>query len=530
MNRSDSESESEGYPDDNDTSYSPDGIDESAFEMYGRDSESESEGYPDDNDISYSPDGIDESAFEMYGRDSESESEGYPDDNDISYSPDGIDESAFEMYGRDSESESEGYPDDNDISYSPDGIDESVFEMHRSDSESESEGYPDINDTSYSPDEMFEIDSESCDDSEICRKRKRKNPGKQINVLTPKELRHFFAQRKISKSSRKWARSTSNKFLSELRVHLNRLCSSRRSGCVFSHFEYTGSFYENLKTDHADELDIMVAFKANLSHLEIVEDRPGYVKLRQRIEGQFVSEGKNRVLQKGYLSPVLVCNWFFGLIQHALNKITIPGLQCTAGNKKGPAATLNVQATDKELDIDLVPALLFKDDKEKEGIEKRVRHYVAKPTADDELLWRNSFSLDEKRKLYNIDKKDKGCRHEVIRIAKSIRLKDIPLHHLSSYHIKTVFFHYNFGKEDLDWSKDKVVDRFIGLLQLLRDYVSKQNLPSYYIPRLNLFENFDKELLRSIEGRLSELIKPQSAYKRRKLLALPLHSSQEKGE
>ncbi|XP_048578430.1 cyclic GMP-AMP synthase-like isoform X5 [Nematostella vectensis] len=517
MNRSDSESESEGYPDDNDTSYSPDGIDESAFEMYGRDSESESEGYPDDNDISYSPDGIDESAFEMYGRDSESESEGYPDDNDISYSPDGIDESAFEMYGRDSESESEGYPDDNDISYSPDGIDESAFEMYGRDSESESEGYPDDNDISYSPDE-------------ICRKRKRKNPGKQINVLTPKELRHFFAQRKISKSSRKWARSTSNKFLSELRVHLNRLCSSRRSGCVFSHFEYTGSFYENLKTDHADELDIMVAFKANLSHLEIVEDRPGYVKLRQRIEGQFVSEGKNRVLQKGYLSPVLVCNWFFGLIQHALNKITIPGLQCTAGNKKGPAATLNVQATDKELDIDLVPALLFKDDKEKEGIEKRVRHYVAKPTADDELLWRNSFSLDEKRKLYNIDKKDKGCRHEVIRIAKSIRLKDIPLHHLSSYHIKTVFFHYNFGKEDLDWSKDKVVDRFIGLLQLLRDYVSKQNLPSYYIPRLNLFENFDKELLRSIEGRLSELIKPQSAYKRRKLLALPLHSSQEKGE
>ena len=47
--------------------------------------------------------------------------------------------------------------------------------------------------------------------------------------------------------------------------------------------EYTGSFYEGLKTEDADEADIMVILKTPSTGIEVIQSKfPGYVRLRAR--------------------------------------------------------------------------------------------------------------------------------------------------------------------------------------------------------------------------------------------------------
>ena len=59
------------------------------------------------------------------------------------------------------------------------------------------------------------------------------------------------------------------------------------------------------------------------------------------------------------------------------------------------------------------------------------------------LLWRQSFSLDKKALLKRMDKDDHGCRHEVLRIVKSIvKWQRTSLGLLESYHVKSTFVHY----------------------------------------------------------------------------------------
>jgi len=86
-----------------------------------------------------------------------------------------------------------------------------------------------------------------------------------------------------------------------------------------------------------------------------------------------------------------------------------------------------------------------------------------RPVSDAELLWRQSFSLKEKKMLKKIDKED-GCRRELLRIVKTILKKETTFARLTSYHLKTAFMHYMTDTTE-NWSGDRSLEEnFPGFL------------------------------------------------------------------
>nr|XP_006813319.1 PREDICTED: protein mab-21-like 1-like [Saccoglossus kowalevskii] len=168
-----------------------------------------------------------------------------------------------------------------------------------------------------------------------------------------------------------------------------------------------------------------------------------------------------------------------------------------------------------DISVDLVPTLRIRED----------AHYVAKPyksyaeihtplPCDSQLLWRQSFSKSERAILKKIDG-DGGCRKDCCRILKSIRNEDPTLRALTSYHLKTALLH----ECDIvkDWDKNKLDQRFLGMLGSLAKYSREKSLPHYFVPELNLMEGYKNSTLDNIHGRLSRL--QNSPLERSKLLS-----------
>ena len=328
-----------------------------------------------------------------------------------------------------------------------------------------------------------------------------------------------------------WAKDKISNYLEPILA----LCRKNNPN-IISHHEYTGSFYENLKTETPDEIDIMVALKGKEKDFEVHEDEAGYARLKIK-DFQHPLRMHTR---ENCLTPEKVRQFFFGLVQKTLNDFQKlkeeEGLQVDLiVSANGPAVTLVItdkQTEDKEnkkekqnenklsLSADLVPSLLLSDTK----------HYVAKPKPEEEseksisvdksLLWRQSFSLSEKELIKKMDKpkpnRPPGCRHELVRIAKTFRRKDSTLAKLSSYHIKTAFLHYcDKVENENDWDSDKLGERFIDFLKFIMEKLQQHNLPNYFIPELNLLQEFQTDTLTNIEKRLSNLAgNPRECTKR----------------
>jgi protein-tyrosine-phosphatase len=61
---------------------------------------------------------------------------------------------------------------------------------------------------------------------------------------------------------------------------IRKYCQEKSKG-IFDHFEYTGSFYEHLKTEDANELDIIIALDTkDNAHLIAEEVVPGYARIK----------------------------------------------------------------------------------------------------------------------------------------------------------------------------------------------------------------------------------------------------------
>ena len=83
--------------------------------------------------------------------------------------------------------------------------------------------------------------------------------------------------------------------------------------------EYTGSFYEGLKTEAADEADIMVILKTPSTGIEVIQSKfPGYVRLRARNAQMF----EKYLSTEGYINAKKLRNsWFHSLVHQAKNKV-----------------------------------------------------------------------------------------------------------------------------------------------------------------------------------------------------------------
>ena len=280
--------------------------------------------------------------------------------------------------------------------------------------------------------------------------------------------------------------------------------------CSHSHLpigkqEYTGSLYERLKTEAADEVDVMVILQT--AKREVTQQDagvPGFVLLKV---------AQDSPLQKytnadGYLLPEkLRASWFYGLVQKAVNELKAknPSLPVELEVRAhGPAVQLDItnKSTAKKLSADLVPSFQL----------SSTDYFVAKsyngkksPACHPSLLWRQSFSLREKARLQEMDKEDHGCRHELLRIVKTMIRAETTFAKLTSYHLKTVFLQYNSNPRLL-WGVDMLGERFVEYLEMLYKALSSKTLDHFWVSGVNLLDNIPDKTLENMADRLRKIL------------------------
>ena len=269
--------------------------------------------------------------------------------------------------------------------------------------------------------------------------------------------------------------------------------------------EYTGSVYEGLKTEAADEADIMVVLKT--ARQEVAPENteiPGYVRLKARDNSKL----RHHASSTGYIFPERLRNgWFNGLVARAVNNfnnILISdvhlGMRC-----QGPATQIDIREKKTNeilLSTDLVPC--FQTGPDDYFVPKS---YTFKGFSQPELLWRQSFSLKEKAILQHMDT-DQGCRHELLRVVKTIVNKEerSSLRPLRSYHLKTAFMHY-IKENPVNWDNNSLGRHFHGFLQRLQTSLAEKNLPHYWLRGVNLLEeDFSPVVIQQMENRLENIL------------------------
>ena len=215
----------------------------------------------------------------------------------------------------------------------------------------------------------------------------------------------------------------------------------QKSELQILNLQYTGSFYERLKTEAADEVDIMVVLGTPSSEIEVIASEvPGYVRLRARGDPIFCKY----LGHEGYLDPKSFRDrWFQSIVQRAVNNIKpkepFSDVRLVV-RIHGPAVQVDILrkgSKEKLLSVDLVPCFHVNDS-----------WYVPKPfkgkrfVFNHKVFWRQSFSLEEKQVLENMDQEDHGCRHELLRIVKTVVKRQVTSLPLDSYYLKTAFMHY----------------------------------------------------------------------------------------
>ena len=329
-----------------------------------------------------------------------------------------------------------------------------------------------------------------------------KQSGSCDRAVLTQQLRRYSADHvKITKEDTEQAkRLVDNYIKNEILPYI-----SSKSPLPISKQEYTGSLYERLKTEAADEVDVMVVLRTGKQEVTQQDaGAPGFVLLK-------VSQGSP--LQKytnaeGYILPeMLRSSWFYGLVQKAVNDLTAKNATLPVDfevRAHGPAVQLDItdKTTGKKLSADLVPSFQL----------SSTDYFVAKsyngkksPACDPKLLWRQSFSLREKAKLQEMDKEDHGCRHELLRVVKTMIRAETTFAKLTSYHLKTVFLHYNSNPR-LQWGVDMIGERFIEFMEKLYEALASKTLEHYWVPGVNLLDNIQGKTLDNMADRLRRIL------------------------
>lgn len=279
----------------------------------------------------------------------------------------------------------------------------------------------------------------------------------------------------------------------------------RNSSLPILRLEYTGSVYEGLKTEAADEVDVMVVLRTNRQEITVEPTPfPGYARLKVEPISSCFRKYAN---SEGYIEPKrLRDTWFYSLVTQAVatfnSKFLFSDVRLVV-RYHGPAVQIDIKISDKVLlSTDLVPCFHLPSDE----------YYVAKPysggryVSQADLLWRQSFSLKEKAKLQHMDI-DGGCRHELLRIVKTLVKKQrTSLGKLESYHLKMAFKHY-IDDEPYSWNgRESLGEHFRGFLQKVQGYLETTTLPHYWLSGVNLIEDIDQKALAAMAGRIRRIL------------------------
>ena len=275
--------------------------------------------------------------------------------------------------------------------------------------------------------------------------------------------------------------------------------------------EYTGSVYERLKTEAADEVDVMVVLQTTKSEVvPEVAEVPGYVRLMARSDSKFRTRYASA---EGYINPERLRNgWFYGLVQQAINDFRSRSPRSDVDmvvRAHGPAVQLDIFKKESGMTLlsaDLVPCFQIGADS----------FYVAKPyegpryVSSPGLLWRQSFSLNEKSILEYMDR-DHGCRHELLRIVKTIVNREpSSLGRLESYHLKTAFMHYIKEKRQNWTNRNSLEEQFVCFLGEMQKALENGNLPHYWLDGVNVLEEIDEVVRKNMAYRLKRILNSEA--------------------
>ena len=276
--------------------------------------------------------------------------------------------------------------------------------------------------------------------------------------------------------------------------------------------EYAGSVYERLKTEAADEVDVMVVLKTTTPWLwgdpeVMVEDTdiPGYVRLKARADTKFHKYAG----PEGYINPERLRNgWFYSLVDQAVSNYRARSPRSEVDfvvRAHGAAVQLDIFKKETRVDLlsaDLVPCFQIGPDSYYVAKAYRGRRFVSSPG----LLWRQSFSLKEKGILEFMDR-DHGCRHELLKIVKTIVNREpTSLGRLESYHLKTAFMHYIKEKRH-NWNgRNSLGEHFVGFFGELQRFLENGNLPHYWLDGVNILEDIDDVVVRNMLYRLKRIL------------------------
>ncbi|XP_002740834.1 cyclic GMP-AMP synthase-like receptor 1 [Saccoglossus kowalevskii] len=312
----------------------------------------------------------------------------------------------------------------------------------------------------------------------------------------------------------------------------------------------TSTYFEGLRVSALNEFEFLVSLVNLLSFRgfdDVGKRDPKYgcygylVAKHSNFEiDDLVEKIPKRASPEGYtglgvMSAKKVKEKFYKLVQTAVENLSLSPELNTKVYLQGSSDTipvLKVQHGDRMYNIELVPCITLQSDwpptaegwgnetnawlTAEEAKEVKKFGFQLLPTrcpldADDGNLWRLSFCRGEKflLKHSNIDSVNgNGRRKQCERILKTIREANreafLPL---VSYHIKTVFLHESMKFPDpSQWTKDKLGERFKGLLRSLIYALEKGQCPHFFVRGCNLFAYYSQADLSRVAVLLRDIL------------------------
>ena len=326
-----------------------------------------------------------------------------------------------------------------------------------------------------------------------------------------KILRQFYGD-KVAISSRSAERARNLLYV----VTQDLLEVFRETDDRFSQFYYAGSAFDRVQVANSSKNDFDLPMAINGKNHVVIDDViPGHARVRPVDPADPYFKGF--LDDQGYILPQkLLTSKMMSLVHHATNKLNKmyaeEGMDTfiSQPSLNGPALQLSISRGSQCISVDIVPSIKMSEDD----------RYVAKPYKDSangamelpsgvnsSTLWRKSYSVEERKLLCTIDAGG-GCRKQLLRILKAMRNEDPTLKGLTSYHLKTLLLHENAKLRDKsDWAKEKLGERFMGLLDSLKQSLEPWGtLPNYFIPAVDLYAGMSSVTRQNIQGRVSHLL------------------------
>lgn len=289
-----------------------------------------------------------------------------------------------------------------------------------------------------------------------------------------------------------------------------------RAQDICKRLDYTGSSYERVKVNksRADEdleFDIQVTMVGGDKLQAIpVTGHPGFARLAHKNFLVVLTEALTDVkslVRNGNQLPEETARQFYSGLQKIINGNEEMSRTIKL-RRHGPAIQMDVYMDDakrhKFYSVDLVPTF--------EIDEKR---YVSKQLQNGderELAWRQSFSLDEKAKLKNIDRCH-GCRRQVLRVLKVIRNQSAELKPLESCHLKRALFKVVDEKpNNCDWNSCKLGARVIDVLKRIENELANDSLSHYFVPNVNEISSWKTTTIDNIRNRIHNITSSRERF------------------